>query len=193
MPLTDIAEALKFALKNMNRDYCSLSKLIYEKIDASESTIKILEKEKYLERPFAYEFYHQLRILLERGIVDFGGVIIQAEVSKEYQKCFEKGKMPDFIIHLPNSKENFAVIEFKLASRGKGDIKKDFEKIIEFKTNSDLLYSHGVEVLIGDTNSLERRLTEIGEWNTIGGEEIIVIGFNTESWKADDSVLQFSG
>jgi len=191
MQLTDIVEAVKLALENMNKDYCSLSKLIYEKIEASNSTIKILKKEKYLERPFAYEFYHQLRILLDEGIVDFGGKIIQAEVDKRYQQCFENGKIPDFIIHSPNSKKNFAIIEFKLATRKKEDIKEDFEKIVKFKTNSDLLYSYGVEVILGDKYSLEARLREINDWDTIEGEKIIVISFNTDSWKADHSFIKF--
>lgn len=149
MELIDVLEAVKLALDNMNKDYCSLSKLIYENIEASNSIIKILKKEKYLERPFAYEFYHQLRRLLDDGIVDFGGPIIQAEVDKRYQHCFEKGKIPDFIIHSPNSKNNIAIIEFKLATRVKEDIREDFKKIVEFKTNSDLRYSYGIEVLIG--------------------------------------------
>jgi len=144
-----------------------------------------------LERPFAYEFYHQLRRLLDEGIVDFGGPIIQAEVDKRYQQCFEDGKIPDFIIHSPNSKRNIAIIEFKLATRVKDDIREEFKKIVKFKTNRDLRYSYGIEVLIGAKNSLERCKREINDWNTTGGEKIIIIGFNTDSWKADHSVIQF--
>lgn len=191
MELIDVLKAVKLALENMNKDFCSLSKLIYENIEVSVSIIKILRKEKYLERPFAYEFYHQLRRLLDEGIVDFGGPIIQAEVDKRYQQCFEKGKIPDFIIHSPNSKRNIAIIEFKLATRVKEDIKEDFKKIVKFKTNSDLRYSYGIEVLIGAKNSLENRKKEINYWNKTGGEEIIIIEFDTESWKADHSSIQF--
>lgn len=191
MELIDVLEAVRLALDNMNKDYCSLSKLIYENIEASNSIIKILKKEKYLERPFAYEFYHQLRRLLDDGMVDFGGPIIQAEVDKRYQHCFEKGKIPDFIIHSPNSKNNIAIIEFKLATRVKEDIREDFKKIVEFKTNSDLRYSYGIEVLIGAKNSLESRKREINDWNKTGGEEIIIFEFDTEFWKADYSSIQF--
>lgn len=191
MQLIDVVEGVKLALDNMNKDYCSLSKLIYENIEASDSIIKVLKKEKYLERPFAYEFYHQFRRLLDEGIVDFSGPIIQAEVDKRYQQCFEKGKIPDFIIHSPNSEKNIAIIEFKLATRVKEDIKKDFKKIVKFKTNSDLLYSYGIKVLIGDKNSLENRKKEFNNWNKTGGEEIIIIEFDTESWEADHSVIQF--
>jgi len=191
MELNNVLKAVKLALENMNQDYCKLSKLVYDNIEASDSIIKILKKEKYLERPFTYEFYHQLRRLLDEGGVDFNGRIIQAEVDKRYQQCFENGKIPDFIIHSPNSKRNIAIIEFKLAARVKEDIKKDFKKIVKFKTNSDLRYSYGVEVLIGTKNSLKNRRKEINDWNKISGEEILIIEFDTDSWKADHSVMLF--
>ena len=60
------------------------------------------------------------------------------------------GNMADFIIHSPSTDENVAIIEFKLATRGIKDIIIDFRKIKEFKTNSELLYFYGIEVLIGD-------------------------------------------
>ena len=191
MEFNNVLKAVKLALKNMNQDYCKLSKLVYENVEASDSIIKILKKEKYLERPFAYEFYHQLRRLLDEGDVDFNGPIIQAEVDKRYQQCFEKGKMPDFIIHTPNSKKNLAVIEFKLSTRAKEDIKDDFIKIVKFKTNPLLKYSYGVEVLLGDKHSLENRRKDINGWSKTEGEEIIIIEFDTGSWKADHSVIQF--
>lgn len=191
MEIKKVIEAIKLALENMNQDYCKLSKKDYKNIEVSKPLIDYLKKEKYLERPIAYEFFHQLRRLMDEGGVDFGGPIIQAEVDKRYQHCFEKGKMPDFIIHIPDSKRNLAVIEFKLATRAKEDIKDDFIKIVKFKTNSDLKYSYGVEVLLGAKHSLENRRKDINEWNKTGGEEIIIIEFDTDSWKSDHSVIQF--
>jgi len=44
MQLIDIIEAVKLALDNMKKDYCSLSKLIYENIEASDSIIKVFKK-----------------------------------------------------------------------------------------------------------------------------------------------------
>ena len=46
----------------MDKRYCMLSTIDYRKLD--ESFRENLSKEKYLERPFAYEFYHQLRIII---------------------------------------------------------------------------------------------------------------------------------
>ncbi len=191
MQLIDVVEVVKLALDSMEKDYCSLSKLIYENIEASDSIIIVLKEEKYLERPFAYEFYHQLRRLLDEGRVDFGEPIIQAEVDKRYQNIFKKGKIPDFIIHLPNSKRNLVVIEFKLATRKAEDIKKDIRKLVKFKTKEELNYDYGVEVILGTNQDLDVLRADINNWNKFEGEEIIIIEFNTDSWKANHSVIQF--
>ena len=81
-----VIDAIKMALEEMDREYCMLSQIDYRRLEVNESIRKNLSKEKYLERPFAYEFYHQLRKLMDSGEVDFGGPIIQAEVDKNYQK-----------------------------------------------------------------------------------------------------------
>lgn len=175
----------------MNKEYCKLSIKDYKNIELTTPLIDRLKKEKYLERPFAYEFYHQLRKLIDEGDVDFDGPIIQAEVDKTYQHCFKNGKVPDFIIHIPDSKENLIVIEFKLANSPKKDFKDDFVKILEFKTKLLLKYSYGVEVIIGTKPSLKNRRKDINEWDKTEGEEIIIIEFDIESWKADHSSIQF--
>jgi len=181
----------KIALEIMDKNYCMLSVLDYKEIEVLNTTIDNLKKEKYLERPFAYEFYHQIRRLMDDKIVDFGEPIIQAEVDKRYQHCFEEGKSPDFIIHLPNYKKNLAVIEFKLATRIKEDIKEDFRKIVKFKTNSDLNYPYGIEVLLGTKRHLELRKRDINNWNKPDGEKIIIIEFDTDSWEANHSFIYF--
>ncbi len=58
--------AIKTALENMDKKYCKLSQIDYSNVRVNESTKKYLMEEKYLERPFAYEFYHQLRKLMDR-------------------------------------------------------------------------------------------------------------------------------
>ncbi len=191
MVIKDIIEAIKLALEKMDKKYCRLSQIDYKKIQAMPSFITYISEEKYLERPFAYEFYHQLRRLIDEGCVDFGEKIIQSEVDKSYQHCFKNGKIPDFIIHLPNSKRNLAVIEFKLATRKAKDIKIDFNKLLKFKTKQELNYENGVEVILGTNQALEILWADINNWNKIEGEEIIIVKFDTDSWKADHSVIQF--
>ena len=191
MVIREVIKAIKVALENMDQKYCTLSQIDYSKIQVMKPFPNYLSKEKYLERPFAYEFYHQLRKLIDDGDVDFGGPIIQAEVDKRYQHCFENGKMPDFIIHIPNLDKNLAVIEFKLATRSEEDIKDDIKKLAEFKAKQELKYDNGVEVILGGKQSLKTLREDIENWNKTRGEEIIIIEFNTDSWKAEHSILQF--
>lgn len=193
---TDIIEATKMALEKMAKEYCTLSQIDYDEFYKNNFK-EALKQEKYLERPFAYEFYHQLRKLMDCGTVDFGGCVIQAEVAKEYQHCFEKGKIPDFIIHIPNTNKNFAVLEFKLSSN-LSKIKDDFEKLIDFRKpqppSEYLEYEHIVEVIIGSKDSLKRAKKRIEtEFNNVEYkgvtilEEVTIIEFDTDSdsWKAE--------
>ena len=177
--------AIKTALENMDKKYCKLSQIDYSNVRVNESTKKYLMEEKYLERPFAYEFYHQLRKLMDSGDVDFGGPVIQAEVDKRYQHCFKNGKIPDFIIHVPNTRQNLAVIEFKLASNFYS-LEHDFEKLIQFKNNEDLKYKYVIEVIIGNETSLRNAKKYIIQLNKSEVEEITIIEFNTDSWKVND-------
>ncbi|MFQ6116117.1 MAG: hypothetical protein ACE5NG_18810, partial [bacterium] len=151
MVIRDVIVAIETALEKMDKKYCTLSQTDYSAID--DAIKETVSKSKYLERPIAYEFYHQLRKLIDEGIVYLGGPIIQAEVDKRYQHCFENGKIPDFIIHAPNSGQNLAVIEFKLATNF-GTIESDIEKLLEFKENPLLKYVHGIEVIVGNTEHL---------------------------------------
>ena len=95
MVVRDVIMATKMALEKMDKKYCTLSQIDYSKIhDMSDSIKENLKEKKFLERPLAYESYHQRRKLMENGDVDFGGSIIQAEVDKSYQHLFEHGNIP---------------------------------------------------------------------------------------------------
>ena len=177
--------AIKTALKNIDENYCKLSQIDYSMLRANESTIKILKEEKYLERPFAYEFYHQLRKLIDSGAVDFGGPVIQAEVDKKYQKCFENGKIPDFIIHVPDTRKNLAVIELKLAANFR-NLEGDLKKLVEFKNSMDLKYAFAIEIIIGNRAFLNKAKERISRMEKTRGEEIIIIDYNTDSKKVKD-------
>ncbi|MFA5033962.1 MAG: hypothetical protein WC614_13220 [bacterium] len=179
---------IKQALENIKENYCNLSQIDYSKLYLSfEQNIK---ETKYLERPFAYEFYHEFRKLMENSDIDFGRYVMQAEVDKRYQHCFEDGKIPDFIMHKKNSNENLCVIEFKLATN-LTKLKDDFDKLLDFKTNPELKYTYAVEVIIGDTTSLIEVKQKIEQLKNNIGEEIIVIEFNTSLWKAQESRIQY--
>ena len=177
---TDVIEATIMALEKIPKEYCTLSQIDYSKLDVP--IIESAKKEKYLERPFAYEFYHQLRKLMECDAVNFGDCIIQAEVDKRYQHCF--GKIPDFIIHIPDKTDkNLAVLEFKLTSN-LGKIREDFDKLVKFKEH--LKYEHIIEVVIGGESSLKVKTSQKEKQSNAKYEEITIIEFNTDSGKADD-------
>jgi len=95
--MNNVIKAFKNALEKMDKNYCRLT------------------QGEYQERPICYEFYHQLRKLIEYGEIDLGVTVIQAEVDKTYQRYFPTGKKPDFILHVPDTDLNLAVIEFKRA------------------------------------------------------------------------------
>jgi hypothetical protein len=149
------------------------------------SVYRYLAKQKYLERPFAYEFYHQFRRLLDEKAFDFGGSVIQAEVDKRYQQIPGLGKIPDFILHTPNSnEENLAVIEFKLASNYGEPLESDLKKLVTFR-RGNLNYRYLVEVIIGSTNELNTTWERIGRLRTDDGEEIFVIGYDVNTRSTD--------
>ena len=184
--MSKIIESITTALKNIDKRYCELSRIDY----AKEELREIKEAAKFLERPFAYEFYHQWRTLLDNHDFNFGNHVIQAEVSKEYQHILETGTIPDFIIHTPNEpKENLAVIEFKLASNEKKRIYGDFDKLLKFKQFAK--YQYVIEVVIGDAMQIKNTLEGIQEVDSEDGEEIIVIAFEVMDKIIKDSKIKY--
>jgi len=185
-----IVNAIKLCLENMNKKFVDLSRL---KFDELNNRLKErFKKQKIQERPFAYEFYHQFRKLWESGFileVISQDAVIQAEVNKTYQRIPDLEKIPDFLLHKPNTNKNFAVIEFKLTSNI-DEIEKDFKKLIAFKY--ELNYEYLIEIIIGDENSLKNAKERIySSLNDPNGEKIILIEFNTNSWRANDYEIKY--
>lgn len=192
MVINKIIPALELALNSMDKKFCKLSTLDYNEIRDNNSFRNQLMEGKYLERPFAYEFYHQLRSLIKSGDVELGNFLIQAEVDKRYQHCFRKVMIQDFIIHkpnIPNPSANLAVIEFKLASRNITDIGYDIEKLIAFKHNSSLKYRNGIEVLIGHKYTLKDKFNRLDNLDLEYSSEICVFGFNVDTWESEKKNL----
>jgi hypothetical protein len=157
------------ALENMNERMWILSEILYgpEK-ELSRLDVRIaeeLEESKYFERPFAYEFYHQLRILMDQGMTPFENCVVQGEVNKGYQNIFfrqenktkkSRDTIPDFLIHVPNQRitGNWAIIEFKRANN-LNNLTADLDKLLAFKEHPKTLYRTGVEVIIGTTDEFK--------------------------------------
>lgn len=181
-----IIRTIATALRNIDSRYCKLSQIDYSQIEPSSN----LPEEKYLERPFAYEFYHQFRKLLDDREIDLGSSVIQGEVDKRYQHLFSQGKVPDFILHTPSrTDKNFAVIEFKLASNYRKPLVDDLKKLVEFKREAK--YEHIVEVLIGDKGSLDTAWEKITELENFRGEEIVIIGYDAQEMNTRHRTILF--
>ncbi|MRX41326.1 hypothetical protein GJU43_18720 [Flavobacterium sp. LC2016-23] len=133
--------------------------------------------ERFGERVFCYEFYHQLRILIDNERINnplfLDGALLQAEVEKmqiiELVERFGlrilRGRMsPDFLMHTPgNANFHPYVIEVKceheLSSR---KLLFDLEKIDQFITRYN--YQRGIFLAINVNNELiQTRIDEIQE------------------------------
>ncbi|MBF4475459.1 hypothetical protein [Methanobacterium formicicum] len=174
---------VKTALENIDLNYVTLSRLVYDR--------NSLENPVFQEKPFAYEFYHQFRKLYEN---DFGEVVLQAEVNKSAQGYPNCKKMPDFILHTPETRRNnFGVIEFKRAyvngNSNASKIKKDFNKLFNFK-KPPLRYKTAIEVIIGTENEIKRQKKLIKSKEN--GESIWILWFNIENLNAEkDKIFWF--
>lgn len=100
---------------------------------------------RYSERGFAYELYHQLRILIdhERSQRDFfPEYYLQGEIKKidlfqlrEVFGYFSLGGnvIPDMLFHVPSQDQNAFVIEIKAQPElSEGDLEKDLLKLSRF-------------------------------------------------------------
>ena len=71
------------------------------------------------------------------------------------------------------------------------NIESDLSKLVVFKKNKRLHYDYGVQVVIGDSKSLEKANAAIKKLEEIDGEEILIIYFNTDSMKASSQSFNF--
>jgi len=180
-----VIKSIETALKNMDRRYYKLSRTLY----SGSKIYQCLPGEKYLERPFAYEFYHQFRKLIDEGRISFGVSVIQAEVDKGYQRLASLDKVPDFILHAPNTTKNVAVIEFKLVSNNRKRLVDDLEKLVLF--SRDAGYTLAVEVVIGNSRELKETWKKLDELKTGEGVEISVIAYDVDERNIERRTILF--
>lgn len=184
-----LIQYMKIALANMDKNFTNLSRLKWNEIENSLQE-KLIEQ-KIQERPFAYEFYYQFRKFWVNGSIEkiFGfSIFIQAEVNKRYQVIPYIDRMPDFLLHKPNSDINIAVIEFKLAKRT-NKFKEDFDKLFIFKQQLHYLYL--IEVIIGNEYELKRAEKYIKEMNNFDGEEILILKFDSKSKNIENFCIKY--
>lgn len=152
----DISKVILKAIENVDRNYCRLSNLKYTD---DEGTDNLLKKEKYLERPIAYEFYHQFRLLMNNRKFLDKGIVLHGEMDKRYQRV---AAIPDFVLHgSGNTKNNLAVVEFKMSERI-DKLQKDFVNLRQFR-ESPLEYDHAFEIIIGTKCGYHKDIKKITE------------------------------
>jgi hypothetical protein len=173
---------IKESLMNIPEHIVRLSTIVAQSLN---------DIKRFEERQFAYEFYHQFRKLQEK-VNSKSNRVMQPEVNKGYQNYSMKS-IPDFIFHIPDTNDNYVVIEFKLAKSKNQYIKKDIEKLIKFKTNVDLKYRFAIEVLIGNTKEIDKALNYLRKISRKEGKgiEILILTLNTDYWKVKEEKFKF--
>lgn len=155
----DVLKSISTAVETIDWRFVTLSRLQYanglEPIGQNDP--------RWQERPFAYEIYHKLRCYWEKQHWDTP-YAIQAEVLKTYQEIRQVNKMPDLLIHQPNTKNNLAVVEIKMASNTEKLLRDDLDKLVLF--HCALKYELRVEIIIGDNDKLKELLARLNEWDT---------------------------
>ena len=130
----------------------------------------------FRERVYCYELYHQLRCSLENILPPYK---LQAEVDKKANPTIPlelKKTKPDFIFHVPGTKNNLVVIEVKSINNNENKIKEDIEKLKKFL---DYTYYGAMMLIYGDNknskNKINRVRTEIHSLSTRYSEHILLL------------------
>ena len=118
------------------------------------------KRSSWLERPFHFEFYHQLRLNFKDKLKNYK---IQAEIEKIGHFSGIGDKRPDLIFHIPGNyfkTSQLIHIEIKPVKPNDNahleEIIKDIEKLLEFKVK--LSYDISVMVLFGLNHELSETI-----------------------------------
>ena len=144
-----ILDVLAIALSKLDWDFVTPSRIDYKKAEPRE-----VAAQNWQERLFAYEIYHQLRLLWENNPLLRSHCVIHAEVRKGYQHKAEFDYMPDFLFHRPQPDQNRAVAEVKLAARRLKEVAEDLEKLVRF--HETFAYDELIQILIGCERDFKR-------------------------------------
>ena len=131
------------------------------------------KKSPWLERPFHFELYHQLRLKFRDNLKNY---VIQAEVEKASHDSGLGNLRPDLIFHIPGDNDRSSQllhIEVKPAKSNINnhlkEIINDLEKLSMFKVK--LHYDISVLVLFGPSNEFSNNIQFI-EGNDSNNEEL---------------------
>jgi hypothetical protein len=176
-----ILDALQEALSNLDWDFVTPSRIDY----SGATPVKIAEQ-TWQERLFAYEIYHQLRLLWAEHPALRAHCVIHAEVRKGYQNIANFDYMPDFLFHLPQPGQNRAVAEVKLAARSSTDIAADLTKLCHF--HEEFEYDDLIEILVGSDHHFKRVIPAIS-YST--GTQIHLLCLSTDTKKTTHGIIKY--
>ena len=85
----------------------------------------------FRERVYCYELYHQMRRRWPRKC----NFVLNGEVDKQRHPYFldHRHPKPDFLVHVPGTGENYAVIEVKPPGADADEIRNDISKLAQFR------------------------------------------------------------
>jgi hypothetical protein len=89
-------------------------------------------EDRYRERVYCYELYHQMRRRWAPGSPYF----LNGEADKQAHPYFvgsSRAPKPDFIVHIPGTGTNYAVVEVKSAGASDVGIQADLGKLMTFR------------------------------------------------------------
>ncbi len=137
------------------------------------------------ERIYCYELYHQMRFRLPKEFpYTFHGEIDKNGHATICQYFPKGAPNPDFVLHIPDTDKNLAVLEVKRGNADINDIKDDIEKLRIF--TESVGYEHGLLLFFGPGRDW-RSLT-VGDktavlWHgQVQSRPHVIIG-NREEWE----------
>ncbi|HUX54044.1 MAG TPA: hypothetical protein VMV56_06500 [Williamwhitmania sp.] len=183
------------ALKNVDQSYYST---VYQNIEVFKQELKSRAGqytndtfERYGERVFCYELYHQLRIGIDeirKNFPDFlTGALLQGEVKKMmitgllkrlHLNPLQGEIVPDFLIHSPSSsKAHYCAVEVKcINDLSEEAFMSDVSKLADLITNFN--YEQGYFITVNSDIEYTRELLEATEcmiYNTRGADKVKII------------------
>ena len=146
---TKLIEELLQALASVERDYVYVDRKHYERKETS-----------WLERPFHFEFYHQLRLKFKDKLENY---YIQAEVEKASHNSGIGNLRPDLIFHIPGDNEGSSQLIHIEVKPVKSNNIRHFKEIIDdlvklSKFKAKLNYDISVLLLFGPINELSNTI-----------------------------------
>jgi hypothetical protein len=178
---TVILDALQTALSNLDWSFVTPSRIDYTGAGPAE-----IAAQAWQERLFAYELYHQLRLLWTEQASLRAHCVIHAEVRKGYQHIAGFDYMPDFLFHLPQVNQNRAVAEIKLAARSPAEIATDLDKLVRFHTQ--FAYDDLIEILVGRDRDFERVIPSL---SSPTGTKIHLLCLSTDTKLTTHKIIKY--